>query len=321
ALDMAREFTHADITAVDLAPVPIDPDGLPSNIHFEIDDVNLGLDHFKGMFDLVHVRLVGSGLKNFPQTMQNVEDCLKPGGVAIFVDGDYDMYAEDQRVYMPFALEEDEAMSERSWFQRIVYEMRRGAVSSGKSDIYGMAKAMDEGLWDHSKMDPETCKTGSLYLPIGPWAEVSDPIASQQLKYVGALIRQDLMSVQRAGHAVMKRIGWPPETLNEWSRKADEQMMQTKPKIWFRIPYAWGRRRAGENQPAPPLPPLPDAQEDGVEVPYPHFYVYRTREEALAETKLRNRGKDLPIPPLPSSTSAPAPAPTATAAVPTLKQS
>ncbi|KAG8821022.1 hypothetical protein FRC19_008301 [Serendipita sp. 401] len=226
------------------------------------------------------------------------------------MDVDYDMYSEDQRVYIPFALEDDDVECERSWFQRIVYEMRRGAMSSGKSDIYGMSKAIDEGLWEHPLMDPKTCKTGSLYMPIGPWAEASNQIAAQQLKYVGALMRQDLMSAHRAGHAVMKRIGWPPETLAKWSSKADEQMMKTNPRTWIRMRYAWGRRRARGNQPAPALATPPGIHADDPEVPYPHFYVYGSKEESLAETKLRNRGKDLPVPSLPIASATPTPAQT-----------
>jgi len=35
-------------------------------------------------------------------------------------------------------------------------EARRVAVQSGRSDIYGMAEAMDEGLWNDPLIDPET---------------------------------------------------------------------------------------------------------------------------------------------------------------------
>lgn len=33
---MAARFPHVSITAVDLAPTPIDPEDLPPNLHFEI---------------------------------------------------------------------------------------------------------------------------------------------------------------------------------------------------------------------------------------------------------------------------------------------
>lgn len=305
-MDMAREFPEAEVIGVDLAPVPADLDTMPPNCRFEIDDINLGLDHFRDSFDVVHMRLVGSGLKNFRKTMDDGHQCLKPGGIALWMDVDYDMYAEDQHVYLPFALEEDEDnpdQTDRSWFQRIVYEMRRGAMSTGKSDIYGMSKAMDEGLWLDDIMDPETCRTSSLYLPIGPWVQGNSEVQTQQLGYIGALMRQDLMSAHRAGHAVMKRLGWDPAKLNKWSELADKQMMSMKPKTWIRMRYAWGRRRAAENEPAPPLPsvpkPTPAEAEAESTLQYPHHYVYKTREESLAEAALRNRGKDCTPPPLP----------------------
>lgn len=50
----------------------------------------------------------------------------------------------------------------RTYFQTSIRtdirpELRRAAVKTGKSDIYGMADALDEGLWNDPLMDPETC--------------------------------------------------------------------------------------------------------------------------------------------------------------------
>jgi len=57
---MALEFPHARVVAVDLAPSGIaDP---PPNCAFELDDINQGLAHFYGRFDVVHMRSVGSGV-------------------------------------------------------------------------------------------------------------------------------------------------------------------------------------------------------------------------------------------------------------------
>ncbi|CAG8651721.1 2079_t:CDS:10, partial [Acaulospora colombiana] len=46
ALSMARQFPHARVTGVDMAPTPLPEDQLPPNIDFEIDDINLGLEQF-----------------------------------------------------------------------------------------------------------------------------------------------------------------------------------------------------------------------------------------------------------------------------------
>ncbi|CCA68926.1 hypothetical protein PIIN_02786 [Serendipita indica DSM 11827] len=162
AIDMAHEFPHTEVVGVDLTPVPAELEAIPPNCRFEIDDINLGLNHFKDSFDVVHTRFVGTGLKNFRKTMDDVHQCLKPGGIAIWADADFDMCAEDWHIYQPFALDEDEDnpdQTDRSWSQRISY--------ARQSDIDGMAKAMDEGLWLDGLMDPETCRTASLYLPVG----------------------------------------------------------------------------------------------------------------------------------------------------------
>ncbi len=75
--------------------------------------------------------------------------------------------------------------------------------------------------------------------------------------------------------------------------------------LWIRFIGAWGRRRAAPNMPAPSLaiPAPKPAEEEAEEVvePYPHFYIYNTPEEALAESKRRKQTLDFPIPPEPPS--------------------
>lgn len=51
------------VTAVDLVPLPFDAEQLPDNFRMEVDDINLGLSHYYGRFDLVHMCLVEVGLK------------------------------------------------------------------------------------------------------------------------------------------------------------------------------------------------------------------------------------------------------------------
>jgi SAM-dependent methyltransferase len=114
---MAKEFPHCEAIGVDLAPVPLEKMDLPPNCRFEIDDVNLGLSHYNGQFDVIHARWIAGGLKDFRKTMQDIEECLKPGGIVLYLDADYEMFTADQHVYMPFATAED---GSGSWFQRIV---------------------------------------------------------------------------------------------------------------------------------------------------------------------------------------------------------
>jgi hypothetical protein len=132
---MARQFPEADVIGVDLAPAPsqyrftwstvphlnqvqVDPDGIPSNCRFEIDDINLSLARFWGEFDLIHCRMIATGIKDFKKATLDIENCLRPGGMVIWIDLDFDMYSNDQYSYRQFATEENPS---GSWFQRVVY--------------------------------------------------------------------------------------------------------------------------------------------------------------------------------------------------------
>jgi hypothetical protein len=196
---MAKLYPHASVVGVDLAPVPVDRSTLPSNCRFEVDDVNLGLQHFHGAYDVVHARLISSGLKSYRKMMEEAEKCLKPGGVVIFIDYDAQFCAEDQVSRQPMA----ESNENGSWLVRCSHgenytsskafylsnytgiEMRNGAPLMG-SDILGMEAALDEGVWGHELIDPETyvlsikgvvciltphhsAQAASMFLPIGPW--------------------------------------------------------------------------------------------------------------------------------------------------------
>jgi hypothetical protein len=115
---MAREFPDADVLGVDLAPVPTEPENLPNNCRFEVDDINLGLNHFEGQYDLIHIRLVGSGLKDIHKSILDVEKCLKPGGLALWLDIDYDLYSGSNFTYKPVA---SELNPSGAWLQRPIY--------------------------------------------------------------------------------------------------------------------------------------------------------------------------------------------------------
>jgi hypothetical protein len=117
AVEMAKEFPWADVVGVDLAPCPIPTEKLPTNSRFEIYDINKGLSCFEGQFDMVHLRFVGSGLKDFSQRMKEAHSCLKPGGIVIWVDADFELYSTEEFKYLPPATD---ATPEGSWVQRFM---------------------------------------------------------------------------------------------------------------------------------------------------------------------------------------------------------
>ncbi|KAF8600893.1 S-adenosyl-L-methionine-dependent methyltransferase [Ceratobasidium sp. AG-I] len=99
-IQCALDFPHADVLGVDLAPTTtIVP---PPNCRFEIDDVNLGLDHFFGpTFDVIHARLLNAGVRDYAGLVDQISRCLRPGGLVLFAEIDYRIWAEDKRLLIP----------------------------------------------------------------------------------------------------------------------------------------------------------------------------------------------------------------------------
>lgn len=294
--EMAREFPHCQVLGIDLAPVPLDPEDLPPNCSFEMDDVNQGLDHLQGMYDLVHARAFAIGLKDFRTSLQQIVECLKPGGILIWMDGDYDFYSGWPMTYVPYW---SSSNPHGSYTQRVLYEFRKSAILSG-SDVRTMEKVLQEGFWNNAPMlDPGTCKTAGVYLPIGPWCEQGDPAQQEQLKYVGMLLRHMFFETSKATQPSIIKAGWSKQESDRWAARMREECQHGT--MGFRMHLAWGRRRAGPNLPAPMLHTVPI--DDEGKVKYPLFEVYDTPEEAAAAAELRRRGKDIPPPPSPWETT------------------
>lgn len=117
ALAMAQEFPHARVVALDF--VRKMEDQLPSNLTFELHDMNDGLASFYDSYDIVHARCVGGGLKSYRALLDEAYKCLKPGGVAIFLEGDLDLFEEDQKTIVEPASEENPNGSYlQRWLQR-----------------------------------------------------------------------------------------------------------------------------------------------------------------------------------------------------------
>ena len=119
---MARRYPHTRVLGVDVAPVPFDASVLPANLTFEIDDINDGLEHFYGQFDVVHMRSVMIGLRDFDRTMREVQLCAKPGGLIIIVDGDGDICDEDRLHVAKVAdMANEGSASPGSWLRKIMW--------------------------------------------------------------------------------------------------------------------------------------------------------------------------------------------------------
>ncbi|KAK4102265.1 S-adenosyl-L-methionine-dependent methyltransferase [Parathielavia hyrcaniae] len=78
AIEMGDLFPGANILGVDLSP--IQPEWVPPNVRFMVDDVESPWLHPRNYFDYVHSRHTVMAIKDWPRLMRRTLEHLRPGG-------------------------------------------------------------------------------------------------------------------------------------------------------------------------------------------------------------------------------------------------
>jgi SAM-dependent methyltransferase len=78
ASDIADAFPAATVTGVDLSP--IQPNWVPPNCMFEVDDVTLPSTYCHESFDFIHIREMFGSVGDWDELFSQAYKALKPGG-------------------------------------------------------------------------------------------------------------------------------------------------------------------------------------------------------------------------------------------------
>ncbi|KAK1984506.1 methyltransferase domain-containing protein [Colletotrichum cereale] len=92
AMEMGDLFPHAEILGNDLSA--IQPDWVPPNVKFEIDDVESSWVH-DHKYDFIFSRYMCGSIGDWPTFMKRVYKNLNPGGWAEFQDWSFMVYSDD----------------------------------------------------------------------------------------------------------------------------------------------------------------------------------------------------------------------------------
>lgn len=149
-------------------------DDAPANVRSEVDDINLGLEHFFGQFHVVHARLINSGIKDYYKLIDETSRILIPGGLADFLEFDFRVCDVRHRpivpsrrdVYGPYDPRGRRPPgTETPWLARWFFacasaaRMRGGHIDS--------ASLLERWIKDHKGFEDVTHK--EIWLPSGPW--------------------------------------------------------------------------------------------------------------------------------------------------------
>ncbi|EER22906.1 hypothetical protein CPC735_022050 [Coccidioides posadasii C735 delta SOWgp] len=87
AVEVAEQYETCDVIGVDVSP-HMRPDDTPDNLWLQVDDLNRHFTFGYNQFDLVHSRLVASGINQdrWPRYLRDIVRSLKRGGWAQMVE-------------------------------------------------------------------------------------------------------------------------------------------------------------------------------------------------------------------------------------------
>ncbi|KZT57484.1 S-adenosyl-L-methionine-dependent methyltransferase [Calocera cornea HHB12733] len=228
AVEMAEEWPDVDVVGVDLAPqfrkrAPT----APKNCRFEIDDVTLGLPHFKAAFDVVHSRSICNGVPDYPAYIEDLLLTLRPGGILLLAEGDLQLRNWDGNPADP----------DNSAMQRLLFAAYSALKGKGSTVDAGMQFA--RWLKEHVAQPGGVTFVGEdlVWVPIGPWLQGTDE-RTRRLNYIGELMRRDSKLFVRALRPTLIEAGYDPALLDGWIEETDAELDGLKVRLFCTWHYA-----------------------------------------------------------------------------------
>ncbi|KAF8910024.1 S-adenosyl-L-methionine-dependent methyltransferase [Gymnopilus junonius] len=228
-MDVARDFPNCSAVAVDLIPMqsPI----MPPNLRSEVDDVNLGLEHFYGDFNVVHARLISSGIKDYHRLIDQIAHVLRPGGLVDVSEFDFHIYDKDHR-----RIEMGTHELRPPWWARWMTFMQ-AAIKNIGGDVDAATYLYD---WVSSNPLFEDVEYREFWLPV-----VAPPRSArtEQMEPFYKKMKDDVMTFLRSGRPLLLGSGLPEDVINELEVNAVQEVNRRQTPQFTRLQCVYARKK------------------------------------------------------------------------------
>ncbi|KAK3936812.1 S-adenosyl-L-methionine-dependent methyltransferase [Diplogelasinospora grovesii] len=171
---------------------PIQPEWVPPNVKFMVDDVELDWVPEAEKYDYVHCRYMAGSIKDWPRLVGQIYESLKPGGWVEFQESANNMYSEDD------TLKPGNPM----------VQMMDGLMQACDKIGRTMDPAPSMKRWTE-EAGFQGVKEERFKLPIGAWPK------DARLKEIGTLMKMNFVDGVEAFTAALFRdvLGWAEEEI------------------------------------------------------------------------------------------------------------
>lgn len=224
AIEMGDLHPAAEVIGTDLSP--IQPQFVPPNVRFVIDDATDDWAFPTEHFDFIFVRTMGGSIQDWPKFLRACYDHLKPGGKLEIAEGRANFWYLD-----------DGSVSENSYTYRWLMEWRRLSAKL-HFDVFPLLPGMIEQL------PFEKLTTVEKLCPLGGWPK------DRKLKEVGRWFKAQFLEMALEAYtlALFVRVGgWQELEVKALLAHVRGEMTRSKMHLYTFCSYVACEKRARES--------------------------------------------------------------------------
>lgn len=230
-IEVARDYPGCQCLAVDL--VPMQNTDMPENCRSEVDDINLGLQHYYGDFDVVHTRLICTGITDYAGLVDQMVMTLRPRGLLDMTEYNFLIYDHHKKPITPnFPSNQGPYLAQ--WMH-----MAQAAIRKRGADVEA-AHHLHKWVTEHP--DLSDISYTPLWFQASPWKQGDDP-ATQTDNEVGEVMREDLLAFMKAGRPLLLGTGFPEHVVNIVEEQARAELLEARTPLYLLVENVYARRR------------------------------------------------------------------------------
>ncbi|CAG7564463.1 unnamed protein product [Fusarium equiseti] len=219
AIEFADRYPNVEIIGTDLSPCQ--PEWVPPNVRFEIDDAVMNWTWEPNEFDFIHIRYLFGAIKDWTALFKEAYRCVAPGGWVQSAEADVEFRCDDGSVDLEPNLQ---------LFKKLFVE--GGKLINTPFFVYDLqVKGFEEAGF-------EEIRTVDYKFPVGDWPK--DPKLREVGKYVRACLENDL-----EGYTLMMWkdvLQWPKEEYQMFLLSLRKAIKNPKIHSYMKVRYVYGRK-------------------------------------------------------------------------------
>ncbi|KAG6157662.1 hypothetical protein E4U51_008011 [Claviceps purpurea] len=219
AIEFADRFPNTSVIGTDISPCQ--PQWLPPNVRFEIEDATLEWTWDTDYFDFIHIRYIFGAFQNWAGLFKKAYRCCAPGGWVQSVECDVDFRSDDGSTELEPVL-----ASYGELFRQCAKVLDRPCLVQETQQ-----QAFDEAGFVEQR-------AAQYKIPIGPWAK--DVKLADVGRVAKAALENDFEGyTQMIWHNVLQR---PANEYNAWLADLRRAIRNPKVHSYMMVHVMYGRK-------------------------------------------------------------------------------